>query len=515
MTTLALGIQCDSMAQAQMGGMPLWTNLYNGPGNGGDFAAAVAVDINGNVFVTGHSTGSDGDYDYATIKYSGAGVPLWTNHYNGPEYYSDSAYAVAVDGSGNVFVTGESFNSSSSFDYATIKYSGAGVPLWTNRYNAPVNGADVAVALAVDANGNVFVTGYSSASGGGNDYATIKYSGAGVPLWTNYYNGTGNGTDGASALVLDTNGNVFVTGVSGGNGSLADYATIKYSNAGVPLWTNRYNGPGNGDDWANAIAVDTNGNVFVTGYQFGSGSDYDYATIKYSNAGVPLWTNRYNGPGNSTDFANAIALDPSGNVFVTGFAKFSGIFSDYATIKYSGAGVPLWTNRYNGPANNTDQATAITLDTSGHVFVTGFSMSSSNTYNYATIAYSGTGVPLWTNRANGSGNNPLFANASLAADRSGHVFMTGYSLGLDSGYDYMIVKYSIARPSLAVARTTTNTVALSWPSPSTGFTLQQNTNGIATVNWSNVLTTPTDNGTTKTVIVNPPAGNRFFRLKSQ
>ena len=70
-------------------------------------------------------------------------------------------------------------------------------------------------------------------------------------------------------------------------------------------------------------------------------------------------------------------------------------------------------------------------------------------------------------------------------------------------------------PLLSIVRTTTNTVAIFWPSPSTGFTLQENTNGIATVNWSNVLTTPTDNGTTKTVLVNPPTGNRFFRLKSQ
>ena len=78
----------------------------------------------------------------------------------------------------------------------------------------------------------------------------------------------------------------------------ADYATIKYSSAGVPLWTNRYNGPGNGDDYATAVAVDGSNNVIVTGYSTGSAGDLDYATIKYSSAGVPLWTNRYNGPGN-------------------------------------------------------------------------------------------------------------------------------------------------------------------------------------------------------------------------
>jgi len=495
-------------------GVAWWTNVFNGPGNGRDFPTAVAVDTNGNLIVTGVATGISGEYSYGTIKYSGAGIPLWTNQYHGPDY-NDSPLAVAVDPSGNVFVTGQSFNGSLSWEYATIKYSAAGVPLWTNRYTSPVAGPDVAVAVAADANGNVFVTGYAGATGNGSDFATIKYSGAGLPLWTNYYNGPGDGTDGASAMVLDANGNVFVTGSSGGIGTLSDYVTIKYSNAGVPLWTNRYNGTGNGDDSPAAITVDASGNVFVTGNQFGAGSDYDYATIKYSNAGVPLWTNRYNGPANSTDVVNVLVVDTNGNVFVTGYAKFSGIFSDYATIKYSGAGIPLWTNRYNGPSNYTDQATAVTVAASGNVFVTGYSRSSlSGTYQYATLAYSSAGLPLWTNRNHGRGNEPLFANASLAADRRGDVFMAGYSLGSDSDYDYLIVKYDDSAPSLGVARTATNTVALSWPSPSIGFALQQNTNGIATVNWSNVLTAPTDNGTTRTVIISPPSGNRFYRLRN-
>ena len=69
----------------------------------------------------------------------------------------------------------------------------------------------------------------------------------------------------------------------------------------VQAWVQRYNGPGNGDDYARAVAVDSSNNVIVTGYSAGNGSGYDYATIKYSSAGVPLWTNRYNGPGNGDD----------------------------------------------------------------------------------------------------------------------------------------------------------------------------------------------------------------------
>ena len=123
-----------------------------------------------------------------------------------------------------------------------------------------------------------------------------------------------------------------------------------------------------------AVAVDGNGNVIVTGYSTGIGSDFDYATIKYSSAGVPLWTNRYNGPGNGDDYAFAVAVDGSDNVYVTGNSTGSGSGCDYATIKYSSAGVPLWTNRYNG------RATAMTLPTpwrwmaAAMCIVTGYSL---------------------------------------------------------------------------------------------------------------------------------------------
>ena len=90
------------------------------------------------MLVTGRSSGTPW-YEYATVKYSGTGVPLWTNLYG--DSGDDQASALAVDGSGNVFVTGAS-GSGGSYDYATIKYSGAGVPLWTNRYNGPANGND-------------------------------------------------------------------------------------------------------------------------------------------------------------------------------------------------------------------------------------------------------------------------------------------------------------------------------------------------------------------------------------
>jgi uncharacterized delta-60 repeat protein len=384
---LVIILLLPAVARAETG-VVAWVQRYNGPaGNGNDYAWAVAVDGSNNVIVTGQSTGSGSGYDYATIKYSSAGVPLWTNRYNGPGNGDDCTSAVGVDGSNNVIVTGYSTSSASDYDYATIKYLSAGAPLWTNRYNGPGNGDDLAAAVAVDGSNNVIVTGQSAGSGGDNDYATIKYSSAGAPLWTNRYNGPGNGDDVAFALGVDSSNNVIVTGYSTSGASDYDYATIKYSSAGAPLWTNRYNGPGNTNDYAYAVAVDGSNNVIVTGQSTGSGTSAYYATIKYSSAGVPLWTNRYTGPGKGADIAYGVAVDGNNNVIVTGESYGSGSGWDYATIKYSSAGVPLWTNRYTGPGSGADAAHAVAVDHSGNLIVTGFSAGSGSGYDFATIKY--------------------------------------------------------------------------------------------------------------------------------
>jgi hypothetical protein len=210
-----------------------------------------------------------------------AGDEIWVKRYNGPAKGDDFARAMAMDKSGNVYVTGESPGSGSYRDYATIKYSGSGNQLWAARYNGPGNRDDFATAVAVDGSGNVYVTGYSKAPGTGYDYTTIKYNSSGKQLWVKRYNGPGNGDDFASALAVDGSGNVYVTGESPGSSSYRDFATIKYGSSGNLVWVKRFNGPGNGDDGAQAISVDSAGHVFVSGYSKDSGTGYDYTVIKY------------------------------------------------------------------------------------------------------------------------------------------------------------------------------------------------------------------------------------------
>jgi uncharacterized delta-60 repeat protein len=418
-----------------------WVQRYNGPGNGYDEAFCIAVEGSGNVYVTGWSTGSGTDYDYATIKYNADGVEQWVQRYNGPGNGYDEAFCIAVEGSGNVYVTGWSTGSGTNFDYATIKYSESGVQQWVQRYNAPGNGWDEAHSLTLDNSGNVFVTGLCYGSGTSDyDYATIKYNSSGVQQWVQRYNGPGNGWDEAYSLAVDGSGNVYVTGCSYGSGTYYDYATIKYNSSGVQQWVQRYNGPGNSADYAYSLAVDGSGNVYITGYSVGSGTNFDYSTIKYNADGVQQWVQRYNGPGNSADYATSLAVDGSGNVYVTGWSVGNGTGEDYATIKYNTNGVQQWVQRYNGPGYGDDEANFIAVDVTGNVYVTGYSHGS-GIMNYATIKYNANGVQQWVQIYNGPGDSGDEAT-SLAVDGSSNVYVTGGSVGSGTGCDYATIKYS-------------------------------------------------------------------------
>ncbi|MBK7631233.1 MAG: SBBP repeat-containing protein [Ignavibacteriales bacterium] len=141
---------------------------------------------------------------------------------------------------------------------------------WVARYNGPGDLNDISTDLAVDSEGNTYVTGRSFGGSTSWDYATIKYDSAGVEQWVQRYNGTANGFDEATSIIIDNEDNVYVTGNIFGGGTRNDYATIKYNSDGVQEWVKIYNSPGNGDDRAKSIAVDNDGNIYVTGYSFGN-----------------------------------------------------------------------------------------------------------------------------------------------------------------------------------------------------------------------------------------------------
>ncbi len=427
-----------------------WVRRFDGSANLADEAYDLALDRSGNIYVTGYSTSGVTGQDITTIKYNSLGDTLWVRKYNGSGNGTDVALALAIDDSGNVFVAGYSLENGINldYDYTTIKYDSLGDTLWVRHYDGQAGTSDRAYAIAVDDSGNAYITGFSVGTTGSTDYLTVKYSPSGDTLWTRPYNGPGNSYDYAYAIAVDTSRNVYVTGFSTGSGTNHDYATIKYTSNGDLAWVRRYNGPGNFLDDAYDLAVANDGNVYVTGFSIGSGGSLDdYATIKYDLNGTEVWARRYNGPGSGGDEAFHIALDPSGNIYVTGYSDadtgLSNINLDYLTIKYSSAGDTLWTRRYNGTGNGNDQAYALAVDDSGNVYVSGYSdgnTSASVDQDYATVKYRADGTLAWVTRYNGPGHSGDVAYA-LAVDTSRNVYVTGGSKGEASDYDLTTIKY--------------------------------------------------------------------------
>jgi hypothetical protein len=424
-----------------------WVARYEGPGNSYDEARRVAVDGAGNVYVTGtarttiyHSTN-----DYVTVKYDASGNELWVARYNGPGNGDDSVNAIAADAAGNVYVTGRSSDASGrNNDYATVKYDPEGNELWVARYNGPGNGNDEARALALDATGNVYVTGGSTGSGTSTDYATIKYDANGNEIWVARHNGPGSGSDSAITLALDSEGNVYVAGGSTGVGTGSDTTTIKYDAEGNEIWTARYSSPGNRPDGAGFITLDDAGNVYVAGSSFArmgpqGTSLFAYVTLKYDSDGNQLWVQHYSGPFNFDDVVRGLGVDGAGNVYVTGESRGSitGNLVDYATIKYDADGNQIWVQRYNGPGNSADAARALALDRAGNVYVTGASGGSGTGNDYATVKYDPGGNELWVARYTSGPNDTATA---LVLDGSGNLYVTGHSTG--TNFDYATVKYA-------------------------------------------------------------------------
>jgi hypothetical protein len=430
----AILIACRIMLFAQ--DQPAWVSVYNGPTDGNDVATAMAVDDAGFVYVSGT--------DFSTIKYSPSGTQRWVQQYAG-----GYATCMAIDQSANIYVAGAFKTDTSGYDYAAIKFDSAGNRKWVSTY-AGSNGSDQVNGIAVDKQGNVYITGASAgASDMWCDYITVKISPSGGILWTQRFGGSYMTNERATAITVSDSGFVYVTGYFDKfyNHGRYDFGTIKYTPEGDTVWTRFYNGTGNDDDIPHAIAVDHEGNVYITGQSWGNWYD-DYATLKYNAAGTLLWAACYNGPVNSFDKAYSLKLDASGNVYITGASGGLGINYDYATIKYSNSGVQQWVARYNGPDNQDDYATALTIDNKGNILVTGYSDNAPSPNiklsDYATVKYNSAGIEQWSGRYNGPGKYKDRANA-IAADKTGNFYVTGsagYYVEQGNFADYATLRYN-------------------------------------------------------------------------
>ena len=419
-----------------------WVARYNGLGNGSDTPRTIAVDDSSNVYVSGDSYGIGSNFDYAAVKYNSEGNELWVARYNGPGNHEDRPFSMTIDDFGNVYLTGTSLGSGTSYDYATVKYSSSGAEQWVARYDGPDSEQDRASTIVVDGSGNVYVTGYSFGDSTDLDYATVKYNSSGTQAWEARYNGPADTVDAGNSIAVDDSGNVFVTGYSIGLDGNYDFATIKYNSIGQQQWVKRYNGPANRSDRASSMAIDNSSNVYVTGTSYGDTTDADWATIKYNSDGVVQWIAIYNGSLNSLDSPNKIIIDDLCNVYVTGSGSYnSGDGEDFTTIKYNSSGEEQWISTFNGQNTFRDISNSIALDGMDNVYITGRTWVTQLDYDFATIKYNASGQEQWVAIYNGPADGDDWAS-SIATDVSGNAYVTGWSEGVGSGYDFATIKYS-------------------------------------------------------------------------
>jgi len=208
-------------------------------------------------------------------------------------------------------------------------------------------------------------------------------------------------------------------------------------------WSSRYNGAGNSLDWAYDIEMDPFGFVVITGYSTGAGTGKDYKTIKYNPSGAIIWEATYAGPINGGDYSNVLCIDNTGNIYVTGRVDFGTTGSDIVTIKYNSAGVQQWTARYNGSANGLDEGRTITVTDEGSVIVGGKTTSTTGGLDFVTIKYNADGSEAWATVYNGSGNNEDYVTG-LDVDENGNIYTGGCSIGAGSGQDIVLIKYNSA-----------------------------------------------------------------------
>ncbi len=324
-------------------GLKQYTKQMGANGAGVD-NVHLAIDSSGNVYIAGDTTGGldgntqTGTADFFISKYSSSGDKLYTKQM-GVAGVNTFGNAVATDASDNVIVAGATTGGldgntlSGTTDLFFTKYNSSGVKQYTKQMG--VAGADTqSMSVATDANGNIFVAGWTAGGLDGNaltgttDLFVTKYNSNGVKQYTKQMGVSGAATS-AFSVATDANGNVFIAGWTAGGldgntlTGTTDFFVTKYNSNGVKQYTKQMGVVGDFTA-AYGIATDASGNVFVAGYTYG-GLDgntlignRDFFVVKYSNSGVKQYTKQM-GVANDETMAFGDATDSNGNIFVAGW----------------------------------------------------------------------------------------------------------------------------------------------------------------------------------------------------
>ena len=371
----------------------------------------------------------------------------------------DIARSVAVDGSGQLYVVGYTsgtFPGQTSFgvrDAYVRGYDSNGDELWTRQFGS--QGHDVANDVALDAGGNLYIAGFTSAALpsqtnlGGHDAYLTKYGRDGSELWTRQF-GT-RSDDFGRGVIVDGAGNVYVagttTGILAGQTNLGDVDSFvsRFDSEGKHRWTRQFGTPD--EDTATDVAADVAGNVYVVGWSFvdlpgTSFIGFQKAYLnKYTSDGAELWAHQFGTL--LDDFALGIAVGAADSPYVVGYTRgaFPGEINlgegDAFVRSYQGDGRDVWTRQFGSEADIpstflNDSANGIGLDAAGNLYLAGWTQpslpgqSSHGLEDVYVRKYDSAGTELWTQQL-GTPLNDF--GLGIAVDGAGHSYIVGYTLG--------------------------------------------------------------------------------------
>lgn len=408
----------------------VWEADFNGMGNGTDEASSIILLSSGDVVITGRSD-SDvnaliNNYDVKTICYSAStGAQSWLKTYSGTTGNDDLGNQLALNNLGNIFVVGSSQDAFAESDALTIQYSSSGTQNWTSLFKGIGDNTDVVNAIAVDAAGNTYLAGYSYSQSSLKDMCVIKLGPNGDTLWVKKHDGTANGNDEATDVKVDGSGNVYITGFTKESLTDFDITTIKYNSSGTILWTSQFdNSPVMGEDQGRKLEIDASGNVYVFGYVDRDPSNIlneDFVLLKYNNLGIQQWGKQINGVGNNSDLPVDMAYLTSGKIVVTG-SSFNAVGTDFLTVAFNTSGTQLWTQTFSGMAGGNDAPSEMAFDNSENLVITGKTFNGLD-YDALVIKYSSLGNQIWSAvYANGANDEKATA---IDINSSGTIFVTG------------------------------------------------------------------------------------------
>ncbi|MHA1267428.1 MAG: hypothetical protein ACTSRS_19490 [Candidatus Helarchaeota archaeon] len=293
--------------------------------------------------------------------------------------------------------------------------------------------------IEMDSAGALYVIGYTSSFGAGStDLVLVKFAANGTQLWNVTWGGAS--TEEGYDIAMDSMGALYVTGYTSSFGAGdEDLVLVKFAANGTQLWNVTWGGTSGERGYG--IAMDSTNALYVTGYtsSFGAG-DADLVLIKFATNGTQLWNVTWGG--GLIDIGYGIAVDPASTPYVTGYTNsFGAGNADLILIKFATNGTQLWNVTWGGSL--FDASFSIEMDHAGALYMTGLTTSFGEYGNdVLLVKFTANGTQLWNVTWNYA---EIDRGESVVVDSTGTIYVCGY-IQKSGRSDLLILKYGAPPP---------------------------------------------------------------------